>query len=163
MWGSLRVAKRQLICMVLLSVLFKLPAFFERRLIFNYPMDGMMAFSDNALVKSRLYLILYKSLLFYIVSYILPIIGLTYMTIALIVSLRKAYKKRQTMTSQVTSGSEDKRREITLTLIIIVVIFTIAHCLHPVRRILVMIYPDASYQACGQFIFYLNTSIVISI
>ena len=83
------------------------------------------------------------------------------MTIVLIFSLRKAYKKRQRMTSHVTSGSEDNTKEITLTLIIVVVVFIICHCLTPVRRILVMFYPDVSYQACGQFIFYFNTYIVM--
>ena len=62
-WGSLRVAKRQLISIVLLSVLFNIPAFFDKRVILDYPRARMVAFAHSDLWKSRLYQIVYKSYL----------------------------------------------------------------------------------------------------
>ena len=125
-WGTLSIAKRQLISIVLFSVLFNIRTFLLKRLILDYPKPGLIAFALNDLAKTRLYQIIYGTCLYYLLYYILPIIGLTYMTFVLIASLRKAYKKRQTMmTSHVTSESEDKRREITLTLIIVVVMHAI--------------------------------------
>lgn len=89
------------------------------------------------------YQIYYSGVFFYVIIWAIPFISLTFLTQRLIVSLKQFHARREVMSS---AGKADN--DLTVTLVVVVVIFMICQVLNPIRRLLVGIMPN-DRASCG--------------
>jgi hypothetical protein len=159
--GRTSLIHRQMIGAVVFSVVFYLPGFFQSDL--QRAPDGKIRaprapFADNAIYQT-----LYSIVLYYLVSYIIPMVAVTFMTFRLIQALRKAKVRVEAM-----QGSSNKpREELTRTLVIVIVVFMLCQSIGPVQRILMWVYGPQYYSnvavKCGGPLFFFGPFVLLSL
>ena len=147
-YGSVRVARWQVLAVYSLSIIYGFPKWFEAVVVLDDPKPGMTRLEKTDFATTEGYTLWYSVILNYSISYVLPIGMLVYMTTALIWALQKARSKRQEMTSGTSQSSDG----LNVSLIIVVIIFLICRIFGPVRRLLANLYP--STRQCGGILFY---------
>ena len=160
--GTLHIAKIQSALVAAVAFIFNIPRFFKYQLYYNSPSPGMTRLVLTGLLSNDAYQVGYGVVLYYMLYYILPLSALAYMTAALIRALRSAQIKRERLT-----GGKNKEynsmRELTVSLIIVVLIFIVCHFLAPIRRILLLYASDPSERACGTFFYYYNQYVIVAL
>ena len=79
------------------------------------------------------------------------------MTVALVRALKQAHAKRTAMMSSSAAHTKDKE-DLTLSVVVVVIIFVIANFFSPIRRILMWQFPEPEAKQCGGVIFYFELS-----
>ena len=152
-YGNIQQAKKQTRFLLIFAVIFHFPRWFEQHALYDFPRPGMTLLVKKDLAENRVYQILYQIILYYTTVYIAPIFSLLYMTHSLIRALRESHQKRL----QMTTGVKLKKDDLTFSLIVVVIVFIICQFFVPVRRILVVLYPEPSARRCGGVLFYYQT------
>ena len=143
-------------CMVF-SLLFHLPNICEFQL--RLTQDGQLQMIKAEFAKSRIYYIVYNLVLYYLITYILPVIALVMMAGALVKNLCD-HKK---MTSGQNSASNKAREDLTILVIVVAVIFIICQSFNPTRKILMHFFePYPMHLQCGGSLFYFGPLYLIS-
>ena len=159
-YGSVKKTNLLVVCSVVFSVLFHLPLFFHYEVQDDYPAPGRTAIITTRFALTDSYKVFYSVVLAYMVNYILPMMALIYMTTCLIRALSQARSKRTSNTSKSQASKED----LTLSLIIVVIIFIICQSIGPIRRILMWIYdPYRTAIQCGGPLFYFGPWVIASL
>lgn len=154
-YGTLKIAKLQFVGTVAFCLIFNIPRFMEYRV--NKRDTGKLYRFVTDLSKSETYETVYKVSLYYVFSYILPLIMLVYMTVRLTKALRENRKRTQEMTSQ-NSPKED----LTVILVAVVAIFVICQLFNPVRRVWeAMTEPED--RECGSRYFYFSPLVLLAV
>ena len=125
---SMAHARKHVILVVLFSIAYNIPRFFEY-VILEVP-DGMdpnktvMALIPSPMEENKIYQVVYKNILYFVVMFLVPLVTLIILNYKLIKALRKTKKKRAQLlhTSDSSSRSED---DITLVLIVVVLVFVV--------------------------------------
>ncbi len=91
---TLQKAQRHVTMLLVVSLLFTVPRYFEHR-----PADNEHGFAASSLQASKLYTVVYRMLAFFLVMYLLPIVILTSLNVALLRALCKADHSRLCMLS----------------------------------------------------------------
>ena len=159
------VVRLQVIGVVLLSILYNMPRFFEHQPIgqrpnisFNMSLLANDTADENAtaapshvsinLGDNQLYQIIYSNVIYFPVMYIVPLLSLAYLNVRLIRSLRAIKERKQTLT-----GQKPKEDHITLCVIAIVICFIVCQTPALVNQIFWAIL-DHDGRLCGRFHFY---------
>ncbi|KAK2138898.1 hypothetical protein LSH36_2242g00000 [Paralvinella palmiformis] len=100
---------------------------------------------------SPIYNYIYGIVLYYLLSYVLPLSMLVYFTVRLSINLREMNKKRQEM-----SKKAKERNDLTFSLVIVVVVFILCQLSNPLRRLLYVIY-GPYHIGCGTVYFYFGS------
>ena len=87
-YGSVKVAWIEVAIVTVISIVFNLPRFFEFDII-STSQPGAVRAIKNDMGASNSYNLYYKSVTYYLLSYAIPLIILSYLTVALIRQLRK--------------------------------------------------------------------------
>lgn len=130
-------------------------------IIFHSPLFFMLQIADSwkitrhSFAKHPAFTILYETGLQIIISYIIPVLSLCWMTFG----LAKALKS-----NHASSHSQKAKRDLTLSLIIIDIVFIICQSFTAIRRILVWVYhPYVAHIKCGGKAFYFGPLEMISL
>lgn len=137
-YSSLTATRFQMTIISIFSLLFTLPRFFESQV-----QDGKQ--KRLPWIKGEFYKYFYTLFLYYTFIYVMPLLSLIFMTYELIEYLKSNIVKRE-MSRQIKDG-----RDITRTLIVVVLIFIICQITNPIRRLLVALEVN---QGCGSFYSY---------
>ncbi|ELT92032.1 hypothetical protein CAPTEDRAFT_205509 [Capitella teleta] len=139
---SMRIVKVQVVCVVIGAVLLYLPSF-----CMNCFFPEMMHFDLRSTAIHAGFTIFYDLILSYTISYIIPIVSLVTMSFGLVRGLRNM--KFQGDNKQKT------KKEMTFSLVVIVIVVVICQSFAPIRRILRWKYPSYKMAIrCGGDLFY---------
>uniref|UniRef100_X2A7W7 G-protein coupled receptors family 1 profile domain-containing protein n=1 Tax=Capitella teleta TaxID=283909 RepID=X2A7W7_CAPTE len=104
--------------------------------------------------------IFYEIVLTYTLSYFMPITALIFMAVGLIRTL----KKLKFHSKEAQNRSETAKHEMTMSLVVIVIVFIVCQSFAPVRRVLQWLYdPYSTAQMCGQELFYFAPFEILSV
>ena len=145
--------KFQLAIIIICSFCFIVPRFFES-VVVNVK-SGNDTFNRYVTVsssfhKSKIYQIVYKTLLYHLMMFAVPLFTMLVSTIKLLKFLKQRHKARQSL--NLKQRSEDN---ITCTLVVVVTVFIICQTPTPISRILFAIFGDEG-RKCGHPYFYLE-------
>lgn len=139
-YGSHRLMSIAVACSVLFSIVFYLPNYFQYQLSVSH---GMFVVSRSSFAGRQSFTVFYSIVLSYLINYFIPITFLIYMATGLIKALWQNTKK----TNQ---GLSKAKEELTLSIIIVIIIFIICQSFGPIRRILQWVYHPYNLAArCG--------------
>lgn len=145
-FGNMAIVRRQVLAVAIAAVLYNVPRLFEMKAVD----DGAGSVTPNRteLGNNIVYKVIYTDTLYYLLTFVLPLVTLACMNTRVIVTYREACKRRRKMS---TRSSQDQEQSITLVMIIIVVVFLACQTL---ARIVQMVW---SYRVshCSQIRFYL--------
>ncbi|ELU04765.1 hypothetical protein CAPTEDRAFT_186052 [Capitella teleta] len=134
-------------CSAVASVAFYLPNFFMYSVKIRD--DGFMYWVSNSIVHNEYFQMIYSVILTYLVSYIIPVASLLYMSVAILRSL-----KSQSNTIASSTNSQHARNDLTKSSFAIVIIYVLCQSLQPIRRILMWVYdPYTRHLSCGGKLF----------
>ncbi|ELU03391.1 hypothetical protein CAPTEDRAFT_188940 [Capitella teleta] len=155
-YTSTRVTNAMTIASVVFSIAFYLPNFFQSELVTS---NGTISTVTVDFAQSSSYQMFYSVVLQYLLSYILPMIALGSMGFSLVKSLRQA----KVMNVNFTKTAR-VREELTLSIIIVVIIFGFCQSIGPSRRILMWIFvPYPRAVRCGGPLFFFGPWVLISL
>lgn len=151
--NSLARMKVKVIILIVCSVLYNVPRFFEHHVVrrdLETPSNGTQnaSYTDVNLGDISTYQIIYSIILYYPVMYIVPFLSLAYLNTKLISALKGIKKKRQAITGH-------KVKEDHVTVIVIVIVITFICCQTPalVNQIFWATLQH-DQRKCGSFHFY---------
>ena len=132
------------------SVLYNVPRFCERYLVFSANSTRLVR---TSLEMSALYKTIYIDVLYYIFSFILPLLILGFCNTFVIIKYRTMLKrKRHMMLRKRDAAAKEQENSVTVVMIVVVLVFMV--CQAPAR--LVQIVWSYSYDHCRQFQYYLS-------
>ena len=104
--------------------------------------------------KSWWFVTFYQTIVYFGVSLVIPTLIMIFVTYNLIVSLRMVKKRKSQMTAGTNQSGTAKggSEDLTLTLIIVVVVFVLCNMFNPVRRAIVGKYGDTAGR-CPHFMY----------
>ena len=132
--------RRQLAAVVLGVFVFNIPLFLDDRLEWVTQPDNSTLLDQvyTALGQNQVYLHLYKTALYYICVFILPVVILSVLTFLLVRELRRSSRMRAAMVNTASSASESSSGaddDLTRALLAVVVVYLCCQPWEPVRRI----------------------------
>lgn len=152
---KLAYVRREVAAVALFAVAFNTPRFFEMHVVKG---NGTNSYelAYTTLRDNSVYAFVYGDILYYVMTFVLPLLILGAVNTRIIVAYRATRMRKRSMqtASNSTSGSSGKRateNNVTLVMIIIVVIFML--CLAPAR--LVQLVTSYEYSSCTDVRFYL--------
>ena len=174
-WCRTSLARKQLFAVVVFSIAFELPLFFDRYVSVREDPPGEYYYETEyaALSRNHAYVFGYKTVCYYLVMYFVPLCLLTFISIRLIKTLREANTFRLSLMGGQTSNHDcnsastgvkkentekAKRvsREKTGILVTLVLVFLTCQIWEPIRRALEAANPEEHQQACGTPYFYFS-------
>lgn len=147
---NMAAVHRGVLVVVCFSVLYNAPRYFEVHIEQHLNLatnETLYSFNRTAFGASKLYGVVYFHALYYVFSFVLPLLLLSALNTRLTLSYRALQRKRRRMTSVRRRESHDS--SITLVMIVIVVVFML--CNAPAR--IVQIMWGYSLQRCMTFKF----------
>ncbi|ELU00015.1 hypothetical protein CAPTEDRAFT_206559 [Capitella teleta] len=134
-------------CTSLAAFVFYLPNFFLYTI--KTRANGYFYAHSNYIVHNAYFQMIYSVILTYLVSYIIPVVSLLYMSVAILKSL-----KSHSNTVAPSANSQHARKDLTKSSIAIVIIYVICQSFQPIRRILMWVYdPYMMAMSCGGDLF----------
>lgn len=130
---SIYHARRHVVWVTCLCLVYNLPRFFEYRVIkYTNTMTGKLEVRSvpSPLGENIYYQIIYSNILYFLVMFLVPLITLVILNYKLITALRKTKKKRSQLLSN-SKESSNSRSEDDITLILIVVVLVFVICQTP--------------------------------
>ena len=133
-------ARRAVILVWFLSILYNLPRFFERNIVaVTDPVSNVtsMRVCKSALRQNVAYIVVYKTILFFIVRFFVPLTALAFLNLKLINAIRRSHQL-QNKQSQRSSSSRSTRTSIehySSMLVIVVLVFLLCEIPDFVLRI----------------------------
>jgi len=142
-------ARRQLVVVLILAVLYNSPKFAESRL--EYRGDGISCAVHTSLIDYRLYLIVYGNVLYTVFMLVVPLATLTVLNVRLMAALKDVHQKRRRM----QSARQQHDNNVTLVLIIVVIVFSVCQFPALVTQLSWNFLPHTA-RLCGGFQFYFS-------
>lgn len=132
---TLPVTKRGTLGVVVFAVLYNLPRFFENEIAVAMTRRNFTRhhLQRTSLGRNRLYQLVYFDALYYVVSFVLPLLLLSVFNAQLIVAYRAVQRKRSAMKMRRCRGGGTDSHEQNITLVMIVVILVFMVCNAPAR------------------------------
>ena len=150
-WNSIAMVRKASILIILAAIIFNIPRFLEYHIVAG-PSGPQR--TQTAMAHSNVYQLFYRAFLYYFCVWLLPLVVMIYATTRLIQALKVAYKKRAALIQQnPQTTSSTQQNDITLSLVVVVILFMVCQLANPLRRILVAILPPEDL-VCGTFFFY---------
>ena len=115
---------------LLASLLYNIPRYFELQVIRTEANGNVhYSFNQTSLPSNPVYRLVYFDILYYISTFVLPLVLLAFMNTRLVLAYRLIQRKRRAL--RVRSGQDGQDNNITLVMIIVIVVFMI--CNAPAR------------------------------
>ncbi|ELT90437.1 hypothetical protein CAPTEDRAFT_197454 [Capitella teleta] len=146
-YGSVRMAKILAVVVIAVGLLFNMPRWFEQDVVYSGSASKLI---NTPLANNRVYTYFHGVFLYYLFFYIIPMIALIFMTIQLVRAMRESRKKRE----QMVSGQTKAKDELTMSLVVVVVVFVLCQTLSPIRRILLIYQTGFATRQCGGVLYF---------
>ena len=143
------MARIQVIFVLIFSILYNIPRFFEHQTLQTVVVDNVT--TSYNLGDNKAYQVIYSNVIYYPVMYILPLSILTYLNVKLIKSLRILNRRKEQMTGH--RSNNENSAGITVIVIVIVCMFIVCQTPALVNQIFWAV-TSAPDRQCGQFHFY---------
>lgn len=154
---TVRISGYWVISILVVSVLFNLPRFFDDIVVLRPGSDKAYTTIKTALGDNETFQMIYAVVLYYIFIYVVPLCVICFCTQRLIRKVKEAWKKRK----ELTSTNRDET-ELTVTLIVVIFVFIICQVMNPLRRAVLAITPPEN-RGCNSFYFYISPLSGVSI
>ncbi|ELT94993.1 hypothetical protein CAPTEDRAFT_215194 [Capitella teleta] len=146
---TVRIVNITSACTSVSACLFYLPNFFLYSI--DISEDGAFQPVSHPLVQNAYFQMIYSVILTYLLSYIIPVVSLMYMSIAILSKLK--LHSNQTH----STNFQHVRKDLTKSSIGIVVIFVLCQSFQPIRRVLMWVYdPYVRNVGCGRDLSYFS-------
>ncbi|ELU04319.1 hypothetical protein CAPTEDRAFT_201100 [Capitella teleta] len=141
---TIRFVNRIFVCSTIASFAFYLPNFFLHRISISD--DGVFHMMSHPLMHNAYFQMIYSVIFTYLVSYIIPVLSLLYMSVTTLRSHNLAQFR----------NSQHVRKDLTKSSIAIVTVFIICQSFQPTRRILIWVYDPhfMKQMLCGGDLLY---------
>lgn len=149
LFGSMSLVRKQVVGVAVAAIVYNVPRFFELKAVDAG--NGTITWNRTELGHSRVYRVVYTDTLYYLLTFIVPLVTLACMNTRVIVTYRETCRRRRGMTSRSSTTATDQEQSITLVMIVIVVVFLA--CQTP-AKIVQMVWAY-SFADCRQLRFYL--------
>ena len=154
---STKSVKKWIVAVVICTVLYSIPFYFKYNIVYFERVGRYLPkrakWSDN-----YAYNILYDLISYFTVLAIIPLCILTFTTYKLIRTLRESKKKKMTTTTSLQNSKED----ITLSLVIVVIIYAVCQIPNPTRHIWTL-FDDENFCGSSYYAFMIFAFTVIHI
>lgn len=157
-WGtlycSLETTRRGVIAVVVFSIAYNAPRYFETRVQTERGPNGEVLYGLNhtELGGNAVYNFVYTDVLYYVFGFVLPLLLLSFFNIQLIVSYRNFRRKRAALRRRARTTAEDNAEQ-NVTLIMIVVILVFMLCNAPAKIVqIVLTYRIQPCMTAGFFV-----------
>ena len=127
-WASIKAARYQVIAIVLFTCLFYWPIRPFQRSVYYNEVKGRYEAKWTDFGASFSYRVGYMVIAYYLLGYIIPLSILVFTTYKLIRSLKELHDRKVGMTSSKGGGKD----EVTISLVTVVIVFTICQLTNPV-------------------------------
>lgn len=136
---SLSATRKGVVAVVVLSITYNVPRYLETRLMVTTDKDDFLKYylDRTELGANWLYNFLYQDSLYYVFSFVLPLLLLSLFNVQLIISYRSFRRKRLVLRTR--AGSEDDSSEQNVTLIMITVILVFMLCNAPAKMVQILL------------------------
>ena len=124
-YSTMSRMRKAVIGVMVLSMLYNLPRFFERRVDYVTNMETNVTIpivSKTNMGEDTIYVVLYKTTLFCIVRFLIPLSSLAFFNTRLIQAIRQSYQQHRSMPGD---QIQHRREKYSLTLVVVVVVFII--------------------------------------
>ena len=150
-WGTIRRAKYLLAIVLILAFIYNIPSFITKRVStrFDAELNMTVPFPDSTM--RGVAEIIYYNILYSIVMLIIPLCTLVTLSVRLIKELKQVEMRRKTMVS--TDRTDRAESNVTLTLVTVLIVFSICQAPALFTQIFWSILSDAQRE-CGGFQFY---------
>ncbi len=138
----------------LFFTIYNIPRFFAYKPLYNNSTSDYVA---EEVDWPQGIVITYRLVLYYLIIYAIPLILIGYSTFHLIREVKVARKRRQRMTSQPHSQSEN---DVTRSLIAVIIVFVTCQLCSPIRRLL---NEYVNEQGCGSVYFYVKPILMLAV
>ncbi len=134
-WASVKAAKYEVIAMTVGTLVFYFPRLWQRKIVYN-PNKDVYDAPFTAFGASYSFHMGFMVIAYYVVIYVIPLSVLVFTTYQLIRSLRKVAQRKREMASSHSQAHQGAgpRDEMTLSLVVVVVIFGISQLANPVSE-----------------------------
>ena len=149
-WCRISLTYLQVSLIHLFAILFNLVRFFVIRPVVTF--DGNVIVRFQPWRESVYYKYVYNLFLAYTLLYLIPFLALLVMTCKLI----KALHASRAVHDQLTGSKKREERDLTLTLVVVVVIFMTSQLTGPIRRVFLAFDPLVRWGDCSHAITYLQ-------
>ena len=155
-WCTVSKVKRQLAVVLIAAVLYNIPKFAERRIVYktlhmsNNGTSEVVSRAYTRFGEMRQFFFVYDTVCLLIFLLVLPILTLTVITIRLV----KAMNAHRRMQLEMQSRSQENDSNVTFALVIVVIVFIACQVPTFVAYVLWEVLPFKE-KCCGGFIFYL--------
>ncbi|ELT94019.1 hypothetical protein CAPTEDRAFT_111217 [Capitella teleta] len=149
-WMSIRRMKIQIAAIGVTSLVYNIPRFCDDDVRLSKDGDRFDMYR-TALGSSELYKYVYNIGLYYIVIYVIPFASLIFMSVCLCQTIRLTKAKRAQM-----SKTNREENDLTLSLVIVVIVYMTCQLLNPIRRVLFVVIPSTN-KPCGNLIIFATT------
>jgi hypothetical protein len=146
-WGTVKIARGQLIASVVIAILIWFPYYFDNIFFIDsgYPRQ-IIIFPRHTY---KVILLIYQSLFLYAV----PMLSLAIMSFLLLRGLKEAHKRRAAL-----NGEENRKAKqsfgISIMIAILMLMVLVNQAVIPIRRILALFYVDTKIVACDSIFFF---------
>ncbi|ELT93181.1 hypothetical protein CAPTEDRAFT_201403 [Capitella teleta] len=139
---TVRVVNIVSACSSAIACLFYLPSFFLYSI--KTSSEGLFYPVSHPLVLNTYFQTIYSVILTYLMSYIIPVVSLLYMSVTILRSLKSH------INAAASTSSQHARKDLTKSSIAIVIIFVLCQSFQPIRRVLMWVYdPFIPNVSCG--------------
>ena len=124
-YSTMSRMRKAVIGVMVLSIIYNLPRFFERTVEFATDPKTNQRFpvvNKTDLREDTTYVVLYKTFLYFIVRFFIPLSSLAFFNTRLIQAIRKSYQQHQSMPGDYL---HHRREKYSMTLVVVVVVFII--------------------------------------
>lgn len=136
---TLPVTRRGTLGVALFAVLYNLPRFFENEIAVSVTRRNVTRYQlqRTPMGHNHLYQLVYFDALYYVVSFVLPLLLLSVFNAQLIVAYRAVQRKRSAMTvRRRCRGADSHEQNITLVMIVVILVFMV--CNAPARVVQIL-------------------------
>lgn len=149
-WMGIHQTKFQIWVIAVASFVYNLPRFFDDGVKLSPDGEKYINYQTKLGANTTFNYIYYIGL-YYLIIYMIPFVALIFMTVCLLRALELKRLKKRLMT-RVKRDEND----MTLTLVIIVIVYMICQILNPIRRVLFLVFPSVT-KACGNVLSFTTT------
>lgn len=159
---SLSATRRSVVAVVVFSIAYNVPRYFETRILATRDKNDFLKYylDHTELGANWLYNFLYQDSLYYVFSFVLPLLLLSLFNVQLIISYQSFRRKRLAL--RVRAGSSEDNTEQNVTLIMITVILVFMLCNAPAKMVQILLTYRVQRCMTGEF-FLREVSIVLEV
>ena len=154
--ASVSLVTKQIVCISFGALVFNIPRAFEFHVVktaVNGTSEFTLSRQRTALGMTFSFQYVYKVIIFYLIMYVIPLTILIILTSKLMKAIRMTTEKRLQMTGAGSTRKQKEDRDVTISLVAVIIVFVVCQLSEPIRRTLAA-QLGGNENNCGTIYFY---------